>query len=225
MTTPGARLRAKLELAQPFLAAQAEQIWTSPQVRTLYPAYLCTMHMIVRSAVPLMDQAIARAHALGPDDPLATAFAAYLERHVKEEAGHDEWLLEDLAATGSDPTVPLRQIPSPRIASLVGAQYYWLQHHHPIALLGHIAAIESYPPPPGFAERLRERTGYPRDAFRAIARHEVLDIRHRRDLYETIDALPLRPEHEKVVGLSALHTLQAGIEVLAELHENIVRAA
>jgi len=225
MQTPGHRLRAKLELAQPTLAEAAQRLWGSPSVRELYPAYLCTMHMIVRAAVPLMRAALGQARAREGDDGVMESLAVYLERHVQEELGHDGWLEEDLRATGTDPRVLEQMVPSPRIATLVGAQYYWLHHHHPVALLGHIAAIESYPPPVGFAERLCTMTGYPPSAFRTIARHAVLDIRHRREFYEMIDELPLEREHEKVIGLSALHTVQAGVDVLLELHERFTQGS
>ena len=40
---------------------------------------------------------------------------------------------------------PLRQIPSSQVATLVGAQYYWLRHYHPISLLGHMMVMEGCP--------------------------------------------------------------------------------
>lgn len=214
---PSERLRAKLDLAYPALRVHAERIWSSPAVRDLYPAYLRTMHAVVRAAVPLMTAALERARALAGEDRVAAGLAAYLAHHVDEERGHDAWLLSDLEATGADPDEPLRRMPSARVATLVGAQYYWLEHHHPVSLLGHIAAIEGHPPPVGFARRLQELTGYPSEAFRAIERHERLDIRHRRELYEAIDGLPLSRADERVVGISALHTVEAIADVLDEI--------
>jgi hypothetical protein len=218
----GERLRAKLELAYPAVRASSERIWCSPFVRELYPVYLATMHGVVRSAVPLLEAACERARALAPDDEVAAGLVPYLAHHAPEEAGHDRWLLQDLEALGGDPGEPLRRIPSTRVATLVGAQCYWLRHHHPVSLLGHMAFVEGYPPQPGFAERLRELTGYPAEAFRAIRRHERLDIGHRRELYETIDSLPLRPEHETLIGLSALHTMSSAIEVFEEIYAAVV---
>ena len=216
-TTASERLNEKIGLAYPALRASGERIWSSPQIRELYPVYLSTLHMIVRSAAPLLESAAARCRALAPHDPVAAALAPYFEHHAPEERGHDEWLLEDLEALGGDPHEPWRRIPSTRVATLVGAQYYWLLHHHPVALLGHMAVIEGNPPQVGFADRLQALTGYPPDAFRAISRHERLDIRHRRELYEAIDALDLSAEHEAVMGLSALHTVLAAIDLMAEI--------
>jgi hypothetical protein len=221
METPSERLRYKLDFAYPMFSAQAERIWSSPCVRELYRVYLVVMHMIVRSAVPLMEGALEQSRALSSNDEVAAGLISYFGRHMAEESGHDTWLLEDLNATGEDATQPLRQIPSRQVATLVGAQYYWLRHHHPVSLLGHIAVVEGYHPPVGFAERLRDLTGFPREAFRAIERHEALDIRHKRDLYDLIDRLPLQREHEEMLGVSGLHTIQAGMDVLDEIHDAV----
>jgi hypothetical protein len=224
MTEPaaGRRLRGKLELAFRPFAATAERLWTSPRLAEIYPEYLCTMHGIVRSSVPLMEAALARARTLAEqDDEVAAGVARYLAGHVREEAGHDRWILQDLEALGGDPEEPLRRMPSRRVAALVGAQYYWLLHHHPVSLLGHVAVMEGFPPSETFADLLRERTGYPREAFRSLARHSRLDVRHRDELYEALDALPLEPEHEHVVGVSALHTIDGVIDVFVEVLERV----
>lgn len=221
METPSTRLYAKLTCAYPVVSAYAQQIWSSPRIRDLYPIYLGTMHMIVRSAVPLMEAAMTRAMLQISEDPLAASLIKYLKRHIKEEIGHDGWLLEDLKAIGADPDEFLRLIPSPHVAELVGAQYYWLHHHHPVSILGHLAAIECYHPPSGFAERLRALTGYPKEGFRAIARHEVLDVHHKQEIFSLIDRLPLKPDHEKMVGISALHTMNGEIDVLSSIYERL----
>jgi hypothetical protein len=85
--TPSERLSAKLDLAYPVLSAHAERIWSSPSIRELYPVYLGTMHMIVRSAVPLMECALEQASARGADDNVAVGLICYLARHIKEESG------------------------------------------------------------------------------------------------------------------------------------------
>lgn len=221
MDTPSARLATKLRLAYPALIAHARQLWSSPCIRELYPAYLGSMHMIVRSAVPLMECALEQARARSANDGIAAALAPYLARHIREETGHDDWLLEDLAATGADPARYVCRVPPPHVAALVGAQYYWLRHHHPVALLGHLAAIEFHHPPIGFADRLRRLSGYPAKAFRAIERHELLDIGHRQELLEVIDSLPLEPGHERMIGISALHTMQGEIEVLENVYAEV----
>lgn len=223
-TTASERLRAKLDLAVPAMAASAARIWSSPSLRDLYPVWLATVHGIVRTPVALMEAALDRARVLAPDDAVAGGLVPYLEHHAPEEAGHDRWLLEDLEALGGDPGEALRRIPPAAVAAFAGAQYYWIRHYHPVALLGHMAVIEGYPPEVGFADRLQALTGYPREAFRAIRRHERLDLRHRAELYEAIDSLPLRPEHETLLGVSAFHTVRAAIDVLDGVFASVTTA-
>src|SRR3954451_475136 len=222
--TTSERLRRKLSFALPAYGDVAWRIWDSPQVASLYQEDLWTMHSIVRSSVPLMESAIARAHELKPD-PVAAGVAAYLESHVDEERGHDEWVLQDLEATGFDRDEPLRRIPPPAVAAVVGSQYYWIRHHHPVALLGHIAVVEGYPPSVSLAQTLEDRTGFGADAFRSVARHSMLDIHHRDEFLDALDALPLRREHEELVGLSALHTVRGLIEVFEHLLDRDIAPA
>ena len=51
------RLRFKLDLAYPALAAAASRLWGDERVRELYPLYLEIWHGVVRSAVPLIEAA------------------------------------------------------------------------------------------------------------------------------------------------------------------------
>ena len=60
----------------------------------------------------------------------------------------------------------LSRLPSPTIAALVGSQYYWVRHVHPVGLLGYIAMFEGYPPSRLDIDRVQEITGYGSGAFR-----------------------------------------------------------
>ncbi len=142
-------------------------------------------------------------------DPLAAPLAAYLAEHIREEEGHDAWLLEDLRAAGGTPEDALGPLPSPLIASLVGSQYYWIEHHHPVALLGYIAVLEGYAPAPGLTDRIARRTGLPAAALRTVREHSVLDTEHLDELHALLDRLPLGRDREAAVAVSALHSLDA----------------
>ena len=214
----GARLKAKLDLGFPAMRAATERVWQSPRVRELYPVYLTTLHGIVRSANPLIEAARDRAaepragrrRCRGPRRVLRPPRA----RREGPTSGCSRISKRSAATPGTPEPASSRR----GSASFVGAQYYWLRHQHPVSLLGHMAFVEGYPPAVGFSERLREATGYPREAFRAIRRHERLDIRHREELFETIDGLPLEPWHETLMGVSALHTMRAAIDVFGEIY-------
>ena len=108
--------------------------------------HLTTLHTIIRASVPLMLAAEARSMEL-TDDPVCPKLAEYYHTHAKEEAGHDEWLLADLKIIGMPKSEALARRPTQEVAELVGSQYYWIRHWHPVCLLGYIAVMEGNPPP------------------------------------------------------------------------------
>jgi hypothetical protein len=205
MATAGERLAAKLHFAVPAMQRELGAMWALPDVRATYLEWLRVMHGVIRATVPLM-LAATDACLRRPDDPVAEGFAGYLARHIREEYGHDTWVVEDYAAAGGDATELPGMVVGGAVAALVGSQYYWIRHLHPVALLGHIAVLEGNPPAASLATELAARTGLDSEAFRSIERHAVLDQRHRADVYRLVDTLPLQPWHETLIGLSALHT-------------------
>ena len=165
--------------------------------------------------MPLTEVALEEARRLG--DPLGPPLAAYLEDHVDEELGHDETLLGDLEAIGMPRLDVLAKVPSPSVAALVGGQYYWIHHHHPVSFLGYVALMEGYPPTPELIETLAARTGYPEESFRTFTEHAELDPGHRDHLDETLDALPLTGQHEAAIASSATATVDLTARAISEI--------
>lgn len=168
--------------------------------------------------VPLMEAALARAREMAYEDPVAEGLVSYLERHIPEEMHGDEpgaATLDDLAALGVDAARLRRDPPAPQVAALIGAQYYWIFHRHPVALLGFLE-LEAYHPDKPTVELLIEKTSLPREGFRQLLIHSKLDVVHARDLHRFLDTLPLEPWHEQLIGLSALQTVKLLAEALLE---------
>jgi hypothetical protein len=217
-STVSSRLEAKLAAVLPDL-----WLWTDRLVervgsdRSLYGDYLFMLHSIVRATVPLLNAAEKSARSLIPEDETAERLADYFGVLAEEERGHDQWLLEDLAVIGVSEADVQRRIPSHLAAQLVGAQYYWIRHYHPAALLGFIHLMEAYPPFPHFIEQLRDRTGFPESAFRSLARHSELDLEHRELLKDILDALPFSTTVERLIGINALSTVERLVELNAAL--------
>jgi hypothetical protein len=209
MPTPSARLSRKLDLVAPASATPGRLLLEHPHARELCPPYLAVGAYVALVMVPLMEAALDRARALAASDPVAAQLGAYLEHHIPEEMHGDEPgadLLDDLAALGVD-TEALRQrsLPAP-VAALIGTQFFRIRHAHPVSVLGFLW-LEAFPPDVHAVERLIETTGLPRDGFRQLLLHSEVDLRHRQELRDTLDALPLEPWHEELVGLSALETM------------------
>jgi len=191
-----------------------------PRIREAYPEYLITVHCVIRASVPLMESALHQARATAASDPVADGLAVYLERHIEQERGHDEWVLEDLGVLGIDRSV-LSRVPSPAVACMIGSQYYWALHYHPVAVLGYMAVTEGYPTPPRLIERLIESTGLPRRAFTTLMEHAELDPDHGDELDQIIDTLPLSRELEEVLALSAM----SSVDLMARCIEEVCEAA
>jgi hypothetical protein len=196
------RLRRKIALVvQPYSAACTALV-NHPRLRELWPEFLILQHEIIRATVPLTEAAAEQARALPEDDPLSGPLASYLDEHVDEELHHDEVLLDDLELLGVDRASVLGRMPPPTVAALVGSQYYWLQHYHPLT--------------PELIETLVERTGYPRTAFQTFAEHAELDPGHRDHLDRFVDSLTLTPAQEAVLAISAMTTAEFATRALEE---------
>ncbi|MFF3837660.1 iron-containing redox enzyme family protein [Streptomyces sp. NPDC001930] len=208
-------LRTKLTPTVPVLRAATAALWRPDGLRERYVRYLAAMHPLVRASVPLLVRAAERC-AAEPDDPAARRLAAYCLRHAEEERDHDAWLLDDLAAAGAGPAA----VPHPIVVELAGAQYYRIEHEHPVALLGYIAVLEGNAPGPRLADRLAEVTGLPGGAFRTLREHAELDGGHLDDLYRVFDALAPSPARQTAVSVSALHTANLLTRLFLSLAED-----
>jgi len=221
VSTESDRLNRKLAVVLPALHSAADVFMEHPNPRGVYVEYLWTVYWIVRASVPLMQTALAEAEKLCDRDPVAKGLMAYLPGHVEEEMHHDEWLLEDVERLGMDRKVVTGRAPSATIASLVGPQYYWIKHTHPVALMGYIAVLEGNPPVATAIDRLIERTGFPPEAFRTLTEHSALDAHHFDEFNQALDALPLTPDQSALVGVSAMHTVASIARLFDEIVESV----
>ncbi len=210
------RLREKIHLVRGDMDAAAKALWTHPRLREIYPEFLFRNHSVIRCSVPLMRAAAAACEKKLDSDPVAAGMLAYFEKHIPEETGHDDWVLDDLETLGFRRNEVLKRIPPPSAAALAGAQYYWIRHVHPVALLGFIAVLEGTPPDVEFFENLADRIGLPRRAFSNLLLHGRLDPQHRDDLDHALDALPLTEEHHALMGVSAFQTIHLLTRVVDE---------
>jgi hypothetical protein len=217
LDTASVRLRRKIALVIGPFAAACTELVDHPRLHELWPEYLIQQHEIIRATVPLTQAAAHQARALPDNDPLAAPLVAYLDEHVDEELDHDEELLDDLELLGVDRATVLGRMPSPAVATLVGSQYYWLHHFHPVTFLGYVGFMEGSPPTPELVETLIERTGYPREAFHTFTEHAELDPGHRDHLDRILDSLPLTAEQEAVLAISATSTAALATRALEEL--------
>jgi hypothetical protein len=217
LMSASAALRTKTSLLTPALSAAAAELWRPEALRPRYIDYLHTMHALIRASVPLMERAAERCARLAPHDLTAEPLGRYFTEHAEEERGHDDWLLEDLAAAGTDPAAVLDAPPDPVAAELAGVQYYRIEHQHPVVLLGYIAVLEGNAPAPWLADRLAAGTALPEAAFRTLRAHAALDTRHTAELDALLDMLPLTAAQQAAIGANAIRTADLLIRIFRRL--------
>ena len=197
-------LLAKIALASPINNRNAPSCLRHPRLAEQLPELLFLVHATSRASVPLMEAAARICRELESGDALAAQLAPYYEEHIDEERHHDEWFLDDMEALGMSRTEVLRRMPPVGIAEAVGAQYYWVLHYHPVALIGYLMALEGDPTPVTEVDAAIARTALPAEAFRTLRLHCQHDIEHFEALCRKVDSLPLEPHHVAVMGMSAI---------------------
>lgn len=210
-------IRAKMQLTCGSAQKAFDTFWSRPDLAAAMPALLVLLHQIVRSTVPLLEAARDRAAERAGDDPLCAALATYYGKHAFEERDHDLWTLEDLEAVGYPRDAVLDMLPLPDVAAMMGAQYYWLHHFHPVMLLGLIAVLEGSPPSNALVDRLERETGLDPAAFRTYRFHGEVDPHHLEDLDRELDAMPLTRRQIGLIGISASHTANSLAGCVARL--------
>jgi len=202
---PGAALRFKVALAS---RAEPAGMGAAGNIDTFLLEILFRTHCVARASAPLMRAAAARAAELASSDSVASAIVAYLNGHIEEEQEHADWVLEDLEALGYPRAITLARVPPSTVAELVGAQYYWIHHVHPVAVLAYIAVLEQRVTPLALLRQVMAESQLPAASFRTLLEHAQLDPSHTMVLYELIDQLPLSTEQIALLSASAFQTIR-----------------
>jgi hypothetical protein len=211
-------LWSKIRLAESRLNSATHQFWNHPDLNELLPGFLVQLHRVMQGGIGLMRAAHDRALSLS-DDPVAAIVAPYLTQHIDEEKDHDAWLLDDIGTIGISPEEVAEATPLPSVVSLLGSQYFWALHVHPVAVFGYLIVLEGKPPVAAQLEAIRLRSGLPATAFRCLHAHAENDPHHIADLNHTLDSMPLTASQEQCIALSAFHTIDAVSSIFEELLE------
>jgi hypothetical protein len=210
-------LQFKLNLSSSRYNEVKGRFWAHENLAIFFPEQLFRLHSLMRASVPLMEAALKESKTLAKTDGVCRALVPYFEEHIEEEQNHDVWILDDLESLGIDRSEAIRRVPSAKIASLVGSQYYWINHFHPVALLGYIALLECIPPTKAFLDSVQEKTKLPSSAFRTLHLHADADVGHAAELKRFIDSLDLAPHHEYVLGVNGIHSQELLADSLDEI--------
>jgi len=150
-----------------------------------YRAFLTEAYHHVRHTVPLLEAC--RARIPSRLDWMAPA----LDEYVAEEAGHDEWILSDIAACGGDPEAARRATPSPATELMVAYAYDTIARGNPVGFFGMVHVLEGTSVALALlaADRIQHNLGLPANAFSYLRSHGTLDQEHTQHLARLLDAL------------------------------------
>jgi len=210
-------IKNRIELFRPALRYSLNKLFKNSHSVEHYQHYLILLHFFVRASVPLMKDALLAVDKLPDNDPFKLDLHNYLSNHVEEELDHDLWLLEDLEYIGVKRERVIKKRPSSHIAAMVGSQYYWIRHHHPLLLLGYIYVLEGEPPTKILLEQLEDKTGLPEEAFRTLKKHGELDPHHTDELDQLLDKLLLTSADIDAICISANKTIAHVVAAFEEL--------
>lgn len=213
-------LKSKIHLVDPRLQEQLGLFWDHPRFADIFERHLHRLYHAVHASVPLMERARERACQLSSSCPVAAALVPYFSSHIEEEKDHDVWLLEDMEVLGIQRDRVTEQIPPAAVVILIGTQYYYINHAHPITLIGYLAVVEGNPPRTEILDQIASSTAIPKKALRAFYKHAEIDIHHRDGIWQLLDDLPLTSWHNTLLGMNVMvatdHIANMLEDVLAE---------
>lgn len=126
----------------------------------------------------------------------------FLYQHMQEEKGHEDWVLNDLAALGVGRDAALAYAPSVYTLALTGYNYSAADRKHPCSVLGMLYALEVIASVYGgpFANAQKERLLLQGElGVSFINSHATLDAEHMRELREIADTLDDAEAQDSVV--------------------------
>ncbi|WP_223544950.1 TenA family transcriptional regulator [Pseudomonas sp. A-B-19] len=139
-----------------------------------YRAFLAQAYYHVRHTVPLMM-------ACGARLPLRLEWLreAVCE-YIEDEYGHEQWVLNDIEASGGDRDAVRDGCPSLPIELMVSFLYDLIARDNPVGLFGMVNVLEgtSIALATQAADSIRQRLDLPQSAFSYLSSHGSLDVQH-----------------------------------------------
>jgi pyrroloquinoline quinone (PQQ) biosynthesis protein C len=150
-----------------------------------YLAFLREAYHHVRHTVPLLAACRERLPAR-----LAWMRPA-LDEYIEEEAGHDEWILNDIAAAGGDAQAVRHGQPGAATELMVAYAYDTIARGNPAGFLGMVHVLEgtSVALALAAADRIQAGLGLPDSAFSYLRSHGTLDQEHTAHFERLVNAI------------------------------------
>jgi pyrroloquinoline quinone (PQQ) biosynthesis protein C len=162
-----------------------QQCLSGGVTRELYVGFLTQAYHHVRHTVPLLMAVGARL----PDHQgwLRDTVLHYLE----EETGHEQWILNDIAAAGGDREAAAASAPSIATEAMVAYAYDTVMRRNPVGFFGMVHVLEGTSVSLALqaADRIKSTLALPASAFTYLRSHGELDKEHINDLAAILERL------------------------------------
>jgi pyrroloquinoline quinone (PQQ) biosynthesis protein C len=196
MTFPQQLLERTASHREYLLSAPAIQRALNGDIsRGLYLAFLTQAYHHVKHTVPLLM-------AVGSRLPDRLAWLQPRVIHyLEEEHGHDQWILNDIAAAGGDREAAARGRPDLATDTLVAFAYDMVTRRNPVGFFGMVHVLEGTSVALALraADRMQTALGLPKHAFTYLRSHGTLDQEHVQDLAGILDRLDDEQDREAVL--------------------------
>ncbi len=177
-----------------------------------YVAFLTQAYHHVKHTTPLLMATGARL----PEkyEWLRNAVAEYIE----EELGHQEWILNDIAACGFDKEMVRRSQPAMATELMVSHAYDTIQRVNPIGFFGMVHVLEgtSVSLADSAADKIRESLSLPKKAFSYLYSHGSLDIEHVKFFEDLMNRL-----EDKQDQLQVIHSARTFYKLYADIFRSL----
>ncbi len=163
-----------------------------------YRAFLGQAFHHVRHTVPLLMACGARLPSR--HEPLRHAIAEY----IAEEIGHEEWILDDIAACGGDREAVRASEPRIEAELMVAYAHDWIARKNPVGFFGMVHVLEgtSVSIATTAADRIARTLQLPPAAFTYLNSHGSLDQDHVRFFATLMDALDDEADRTAVIHVA-----------------------
>jgi hypothetical protein len=140
----------------------------------MYQAFLTNAYHHVRYTVPLMMAAGARV------SPARTTLMRAFREYIDEEIGHEQWILDDLKATGADASAVAQSLPPASVEVMVAYVRDYIAHVNPLGFFGMVHVLEgtSTSLATATADLVQQQLDLPGAAFSYLRSHGDLDLDH-----------------------------------------------
>jgi len=168
--------------------------------RDQYLAFLTEAYHHVRHTVPLLM-------ACGSRLPESRGWLRKaVGEYIIEETGHEEWVLNDIAASGGDADAVRRGSPRPETEMMVAYVYDYIARKNPVGFFGMVHVLEgtAMALATQAAQVIRGALQLPPEAFTYLASHGALDQEHGRFFASLMDRIEDPDDQSAITHVAAM---------------------